>query len=248
MARCEVRGPATKRAVPAMTMISPEDALQLMPTYDRLRAVGRGLNDALIGTLSQKTVEEAARALGFWERGKVVFQRDADADSLADHAIYDVRAGGKNAVERFSARTDTNLDDADAQTVLRAMRDFRFTLAQVTERIPGAGIVVSDLLYSRSVVILDRGLGETGSPPLLLATRLLSFDGWSMTSGIALPLDPDIAAMFFHSIGAPAAVATASRSALGKLAAKLIVLALADPEELTAEWRRLADRRARSGA
>jgi hypothetical protein len=52
----------------------------------------------------------------------------------------------------------------------------------------GVGVTARDLLRDESHLVVDRGFAHTASPGTLLAVRLLPQEGFTMTSGAALPL------------------------------------------------------------
>jgi hypothetical protein len=80
-------------------VLSAAHLSEVRPTYLRLRDVQRTLNTTLFRTVSKKGIEESARALDFWERGKVVLEEEDDVGVLMDFAIYEYRAGGDSRRE-----------------------------------------------------------------------------------------------------------------------------------------------------
>ncbi|MBN2312628.1 MAG: SEC-C domain-containing protein [Sedimentisphaerales bacterium] len=85
---------------------------------------------------------------------------------------------------------DSQLDpDSDEYTVVRAMSESFYTLVQVRDVFPGVGVRVNDLFADREYLLIDMGLSQTAAKGLVLATRLIPFDDFVMTSGAALPID-----------------------------------------------------------
>jgi hypothetical protein len=215
------------------------DVSGIRATYVRLRAVQRSLNTILFGMLSRKGIEESARALDFWEDGVIAFDDEADVQLLSDFAIYEYRAGGHNAVERYLARGDVG-EGTDEHTVLEAMQKARFTLLAVEEALPEIGARALDLIYGEAVMLADLGLSETAVPGIVLATRLLAFPTFTMTSGAPLPFDPELAALFVtdlrQAFGRPERGDILPAKVRRRLAHDLTALALTDPEEAKAVW------------
>lgn len=118
-------------------MLSPAHLSEVRATYLRLRDVQRALNTTLFRTVSKRGIEESARALGFWERGKLVLDEEDDVGVLMDLAICEYRAGGKIAVERYLGGSAAKT--ADERTVLEAMLEARFTLVEVEAVVPEVG-------------------------------------------------------------------------------------------------------------
>jgi hypothetical protein len=126
-------------------VLSPTSLPGVLPTYLRLRDVQRALNTVLLRTVSKKGVEESARALDFWARGKIVLEDEDDGGVLMDFALYEYRTGSKNAVERYLARGA--VQSADERTVLEAMLRGRFTLVEVEDVVPTVGVHAVDRIY-----------------------------------------------------------------------------------------------------
>jgi hypothetical protein len=88
-------------------MMSASDAADVRASYERLRSVQPRLNTTLFRMLSKRALENTARTLGFWEKGRMVVELEDDLDIVADFAIYEHRVAGRNAVDRVPrARRD----------------------------------------------------------------------------------------------------------------------------------------------
>jgi hypothetical protein len=131
---------------------------EIRAIYHRLHDVQRALNTTLFWAVSRKGIEESARALGFWEGGKVVVDGEDDVGVLMDFAIYEYRTGGKNDVERGLAGTT---DGTDQCTVLEAMCKARFTLVDVAAFVPEVGARAVDRIYGERFLLADVGLSKT---------------------------------------------------------------------------------------
>jgi hypothetical protein len=109
---------------------------------------------------------------------------------LADFIIYEGYEDGVNAVERYASEHPPAAG-TDENTVLQAMRQAYYGLLLVEDVLPGVGVRVCDLLRDRRFLLADIGLSQTATEEGILATHVLPFDEFSMTSGAALPLDSD---------------------------------------------------------
>jgi hypothetical protein len=205
----------------------------ILARYLELRSVQRELNGVLTKTLSRKAIEETARRLGFWEGGRIVFDDEGDVDILNDVALYDYfPSGGKNAVERYAAREELG---ADQRLVMDAMCRARFTLIEVEDPVPKVGVQVLDLLFGERFLLADVALSQTAPFGLALATRILRFDEFSMTSGVHRVFDDTLTKLVsgpFASTmdpkGPPESWSSRDRSALARL---LLQLAVVEPDE-----------------
>lgn len=220
-------------------MLSAANPSEIRTIYLRLRDAQRALNTTLFRTVSKKGIEESARALDLWERGKVVLDEEDDVGVLMDFAIYEYRAGGENSVERYLGGSAAK--SADERTVLQAMLEARFTLVEVEAVVPEVGVQAVDRIYGEPFLLADVGLSETAQPGLVIATRLLPFPTFTMTSGAPLAFDPELAALFIggleDAVGTSGQVGMLPPRMRKELACNLIGLALADPEQAKAVWR-----------
>lgn len=107
---------------------------------------------------------------------------------VMDYCIYDYREGEPNAIARYIA--DSQLDpDSEEYAVVKAMSESFYTLVQVDDILPGVGAIINDLMGDRQFLLVDMGLGRTATKGMVLAIRLLPFEGFVTTSGAALPVD-----------------------------------------------------------
>jgi hypothetical protein len=81
---------------------------------------------------------------------------------------------------------------SDEYVVLKAMSQSFYTLVQVEQVLKGVGVQADDLLGDRRYPIIDMGLSKTGVKGLVIATRLLPFADFVMTSGAPIPIDPKV--------------------------------------------------------
>ena len=56
----------------------------------------------------------------------------------------------------------------------------------------GVGAEVHDLLFDERFLLADVELSHTAHPDLLVATRLLCFEGFVMTTGVNVVFDPGL--------------------------------------------------------
>ena len=205
----------------------------VLAEYQELRAVQRALNGDITKTLSRRAIEETARRLGLWEAGRIVFE-DEDVQLLNDSAIYDYFPSGKNAVERYAARSLYD-QSATEHVVLDAMTKARVTLVELGVLVPGVGVQARDLLFGGELLLADIGLSQTADEGIVLVTRLVDFPSFSMTTGIAQVFEPGLAALVARSFRgtmlrgvAASALDSRTRSRIGWL---LFHLASLDPED-----------------
>jgi len=163
------------------------DEARLVERYKRLRQIGRELNDKVLPNyLPRQAFETCAKKLGLWQRGTLVLEYEDEMSVLMDYCIHDFRPKAGNAVEQYIA--DANPDaGSEEYAVLKAMRESFYTLAQVTEVLPGVGIRVTDLLAEGcEYLVVDIGSGGTARRGWVVATRILPYDEFVTMSGAGL--------------------------------------------------------------
>jgi hypothetical protein len=162
------------------------DYAPLVPRYKRLRQVGRELNNRLVETLSGEAIDRTAKRLGLWQDGTLVFETQDETHVLMDHAIHAYFEDDRNAVDRY-VEAHPPEPGSDEAVVLEAARRAFFAIPKVEDVVPGVGVWARDLLRDVRFLLVDLGFSQSAAEGDVLATRLLAFEDFVMTSGAALP-------------------------------------------------------------
>jgi hypothetical protein len=162
---------------------------RLVDRYQEYRRIAWKLNNEVLPKyLSRSVLDTAGRELGMLRKNTLVMGKEDEIGLLMDYAIHDCREKGDNAVARYLA--DSDLDPrSDEYTVVNAMLKSFYTLVEVAEVLPRVGVRVADLWADREYLLVDMGFSKTARKGLVLATRILPFQGFVTTSGAALPVD-----------------------------------------------------------
>lgn len=145
-------------------------------------------NDALPKYLSKRAFDVCGKKLGLLQKNTFVFGEMDEAAVFMDYCIYDYSEDGGNAVSRYIA--DYQLDpDSDEHLVLKAMSESFHTLLQVESVLPGVGVLANDLIGDKQFLLVDIGFSHAAVRGVVIATRILPFEEFAMTSGAALPVD-----------------------------------------------------------
>lgn len=172
---------------------------ELVSKYKRFRQINRKLQNTLVEQLSRKALDESGRKLGIAKGDIFVFGNEDEMSILMDYCIYNYRENGQNAVSRYLAESPP-AGDTDEYRVLKAMSESFYTLVEVAEVLPGVGVLADDLFSDRRYPIIDMGLGSSAVEGFVLATRLIPFADFTMTSGASLPVSPETLAKIFDSV------------------------------------------------
>jgi hypothetical protein len=144
-------------------------------------------------------MDKSGRKLGILKGDTFVLGDEDEMSILADYCIYEHRENGQTAVSRYLAESPP-ASDTDEYTVLKAMSQSFYTLVRIAEVLPGVGVLADDLFSDRRYPIIDMGLGSSAVKGSVLATRLIPFADFVMTSGAALPVDVETLAKIFDSV------------------------------------------------
>ncbi|MHC4574225.1 MAG: hypothetical protein ACYS76_08850 [Planctomycetota bacterium] len=163
---------------------------ELVNQYKHFRKLNRKLHGALVKYLQKDQVEKSAKKLGISQSGVLVFQEEHEMDVLMDYGIYDYYENGRNSVSRYIYENPP-IPNSDDDVVLRAMLKPFYALVQVENVVEGVGVQACDLLSNREFLIVDIGFSRTAMDGVIIAARIIPFEDFVMTSGVALPVDAD---------------------------------------------------------
>ena len=159
--------------------------------YKRMREISFELNKVLPKYVPKEVMEATAKKLGFWEDGTLVFDNIDQSCVLFDQAIHGHFQDGRNAVDRYVAEHPP-APGSDQEAVLAAMQRTFYSLFQVEGCEDGVGVHVLDILRNRKYFLADVGFSQTTVDGVILASRVIPFEDFIMTTGAALPADVDV--------------------------------------------------------
>ena len=164
----------------------------LMRRYDGVRHAQRRLNKEALSFLSRGQILAGAKELGVEDGGRLILRSEHEMTVLMDHCLYDLRRSDRTAIDRYLDQTRFPEGSPEAD-LAAAMRGASYSLFLVEDRRQRFGLVLRDLLTQDAVRLVDRNLSETADAGLTLATRILRFPDFAMTTGAALPFDARMA-------------------------------------------------------
>jgi hypothetical protein len=193
------------------------DAVQ---QYVALRKTQVHINSQLMSRLSRPTLVGAAKRLGIWRKGELIVSSRGVTDLLVDVCLYDCFPGGKSPISRYQA-VEALVPGSQEALVIEAMARLPpLSLYCIQRRRTGVGVEMRDLLTDENLLVMDRGLGETGEDGLCLATRLIRFPnvGINMTSGASMAVEATLAADMVEDIHAE--IGRGAQASLARMGAK----------------------------
>lgn len=159
----------------------------LFERYQQFREAGRNLNLTLAKQLPKPAVQECGKKLGLFKAGTLILNNEDEIAILFDYAFFHHRRAGKNLIERYFENTPPAAGAIEA-LLLQAMLKSYYSLFRMEEIRPGRGALLRDLLTDETLEMMDKGLGDTGSPGVILAGRILPLADFNMSSGTVIPL------------------------------------------------------------
>ena len=165
---------------------TPEEEAQL-DRYKHFRQLGRTYNLELVKQLPPPALPESGKKLGLYKAGTLIINQDDEIAVAYDYSLHHYRRIGKNPIER-ALETSPPAADSDEMIYLRAMAGSRFSLFRVEDILPHRGARLKDLVTDEALDLMDIGLSSAGIPGIIVAGRLLSFDGFNMSSGTLIPV------------------------------------------------------------
>jgi len=161
--------------------------------YKRLREVRFSLNHTLVKTLDKKVLHEAGRALGMLKGDTLVFDSMDQTSVLMDYGIYNIRRGGRNAIQRYLDEKRPS-PGSEERTALESMLQAYYSILQVVDVERGVGVSVRDPLRGDTGFLVDIGFSATAPKGMLLATRVIPDpEGrFLSTGGAALPVTGEV--------------------------------------------------------
>src|SRR5262245_31141624 len=161
---------------------------QVLARYRQLREISKQHHHEILDCISANTFLHQARRLGL-ARGKTLILDDIEEWNYV-HALvlHTAPAGRSRPTDRYgrSAHLVTGSNEA---VMLEAMRVARFAILVIERRHERAGLIAADLFRRNRVWLVDIGL-ETSMPEgAMMATRLYTPEGFSMTAGVNVPFD-----------------------------------------------------------
>ncbi|MEK7727503.1 MAG: hypothetical protein AAB354_03770 [candidate division KSB1 bacterium] len=161
----------------------------MISEYLEFRRLGRDLTKLIVETVTKHELESAAYSMRIMHKGVMVFDCEEESYGLMDRIVFDLRRGERNIVSDFYLSRSPKKFSADERRVLEAMMKARFSLFQVEEVDRQDSVVfLRDLINQTGPLkLIDINFSATCDIGSLLATRLVPFGDWCMTTGISYP-------------------------------------------------------------
>jgi hypothetical protein len=151
--------------------------------YMRLRTVSKKLGAELTRLLHKKEIYRCGKELGLLREKTLIFDNENDVAVLMDYCIHNP-SGKKSCIDLYMERS--SLDPvSDEIMVLKALRESFYSIFQVDRTEKSYLTYAKDILWRRSIVVIDVGFGSSAPPGVLIAARLMKMPAtdYYMTTG-----------------------------------------------------------------
>lgn len=163
----------------------------LLARYRRYREINTHHQTVLARRQWSGSVPGIAVRLGLVESRDELAEKELDDMAPAlDLALYARAADGASEVQRYLAALGGDLE-GDDRAVLEAMSEARFSLFEVLERHPVAGLVLQDVLTGQDLWLMDESLEASAPEDCRLWLRIFQPGDFWMTTGAAIVLTGD---------------------------------------------------------
>ena len=175
----------------AISSTASVDRATFLARYRRLREIGTQHHFAMLDFVSQSAIIAQARRLSL-VAGKALVLNDMDEMNLVfDLLFYTAPKDRSRTVDRYARSVQSTLN-TDEALVLEAMRRDYFSIITPTRCHDIAGLVVEDLFRGCEYWLVDEGFEQSFQERTMLATRLFSLEGFTMTAGSGVLLGVDL--------------------------------------------------------
>lgn len=182
--------PSERNAVEAAPLSTRAD---ILARYRQLRAISKQHHHETFKFVSSSAMLQQARRLGIAHGRKLMLDAPAEFDLVSDLIVYTAPAGRSRALDRY-ARNAAPPAGSDEAVMLDAMRKARFAILEMQRRHPAAGLILRDDARDEEIWLVDLGFETWMEPGMLVATRYYTPGPFSMTAGVAVPIDSQLIA------------------------------------------------------
>lgn len=169
--------------------------------YRAIRQALSNLQNAAVRAIPNEVFETAGRQLGMLEGNDIYLNTRDESAVLVDHCIYDIRRDGMNVIEKYCEEHPPPAG-TDEELLVEPIKAARYTLLSIRGRVAGKGVDAWDEFREESVFLTDESFSWTVTEPLALAIRLVHVEGYTISTGAALPLTSDEVPLMMQCIKA----------------------------------------------
>jgi hypothetical protein len=160
----------------------------LLEAYISYRNISRVLVNKISDLLPKKAILDCGKRLGIVKKKTLLLNNENDFAILWDFCLFHYYVNGKTAIDRYILVHKGSLTFLETEVAL-TMQTAEFALLVIENTLPNGKVLVKNLLGSgETELLMDRGISLSGKAGLMLASTILRFPKFIMTTGAALPV------------------------------------------------------------
>lgn len=158
--------------------------MTLLEEYKNARKKVLDLHNKVLDDVSESDVKKAANILGTLKNRQIVLESPIEKDAHMDFFLYAQIHEGKSKLNEYIKKHEDKNDEE--QKLLRVMEQSETSLYEVVEiNHENKMVFLKDIMNPSYVFnVIDIGMSETANKNILIFTRLLHLESFSMTSGL----------------------------------------------------------------
>jgi len=163
--------------------------------YKNVRNKAKDLSSKILDIKNSERNEliYAAKLLGFWNGNSMIFDSEDESDIMLDFLIYERNKQGVKCIDKFYD-SDIKLDDLE-EDILEGMVNYHSSLFEIQDINKDNAILTLIDLFDKNhkeFKLIDVGLSQTSTIGLLIYSRLLPIQDFSITSGMSFGFAPSV--------------------------------------------------------
>ena len=165
-----------------------ENSASLLEKYEKYRELGRGVIKDILQFVPKDSFLAGAKQLGISKGKNIHIGSESESAMLYDFIVHHFLYNGKTALNRYVERNQ-NKFTGDLLDLSVAKGNSYYAILKFEEYLPDGGIVVHDMLRNnQQKLLIDKGLNLSNLKPMVIATTVVEFTDFIMTTGAAVPV------------------------------------------------------------
>lgn len=160
--------------------------LNQLEKYKKSRQQLLDIHGEVLGQATNEDIREVAEEIGILEGNKIMIASELEKDAVMDYMLYREMEDGGSKISAYQESKTTK--DEEADSLLQAMTESDTSLYEVIGVNKEEKTVMLRDAFDDSKIftVVDFAMSETADEDLLVFTRLIHLDAFSMTSGLVL--------------------------------------------------------------
>jgi hypothetical protein len=164
---------------------------ETLALYRPIRVSIRRITGLAGSVCDRADMMRAAKQLGLWINGTIVFPDDSAVQMLGDVALFEPNQHGRRAFDRFLSERAPQLDAADFELAQRMGKAF-FSLFRCAGKHETAGVWLDDLLDAdRRLWLMDEAVEVSAPTGATFGMRVVDAGEFHVGFGIVPPVDEE---------------------------------------------------------